>query len=379
MAHKKSKAKISFVYDMAYPYHIGGVEVRNYGLAKRLGQKGFETHMLCVKLWSGKDSTVFDGIKYYGVCSYATQKFRGKRSFWEPLKYALSLYPALKTAGPDLIDASAFPYLHLLPCALYSKMHGVPLVITWHMYWGDWWIKYKGFLAGSAGLLVERLSRHLSKNNICVSETVRGLAGISDAYVVPNGVDLDLVKKIPPSKKKSDIIYVGRLIDGKNVDLIIKALSQMRKKAHLVIVGDGPKRQYLEELAKQWKLTGYVEFTGALNQEEALSHMKSSKIMVHPSSIEGFGIACVEAMACGLPVVTVDSENNASNKLIRDGVDGVVTKPREECLASAMDALLSDKTKLKKMSHNAVNKASKYCLGIQAENISEIYTRLIAD
>ena len=72
--------KIALVYDMIYPYSIGGAEVRNYSLAKRLTEQGHEVHLYGIKLWNGPDTIKKDGIFIHGICRY-TQKynFKGNR------------------------------------------------------------------------------------------------------------------------------------------------------------------------------------------------------------------------------------------------------------------------------------------------------------
>lgn len=74
--------------------------------------------------------------------------------------------------------------------------------------------------------------------------------------------------------------------------------------------------------------------------------MKSSKILVLPSSREGFGMVVLEANACGLPVLTVDEPQNAAQHLIREGINGVITEASAESIAKGISELLESKDTL---------------------------------
>ena len=88
-----------------------------------------------------------------------------------------------------------------------------------------------------------------------------------------------------------------------------------------LIVGDGPERPALEALARDLGLP--VTFAGFLpDYDSVIAAMKASRVFVLPSTREGFGIAALEAMACGVPVVTADHPGNAARDLIVPGVNG---------------------------------------------------------
>ena len=141
------------------------------------------------------------------------------------------------------------------------------------------------------------------------------LNGQSNIKIIGNGVDLKRIGEIAPHRETSDIIFVGRLIKEKNVDVLIRAV--VDKNYRLLIIGDGPERENLKYIISELSLESRVRMIGFLdNHDEIIAHMKSSKVCVLPSTREGFGIAALEAMACGLPVVTVDHPANAIRDLI---------------------------------------------------------------
>jgi glycosyltransferase involved in cell wall biosynthesis len=124
---------------------------------------------------------------------------------------------------------------------------------------------------------------------------------------VENGVDLDRfqVGASGTRKEKVDIIYVGRLVDWKRVDLLLDACARLIANVgfRLHIVGDGPLRGALERQVRQLSLTSHVEFRGWLPQTEAAELLRNSDIMVLPSMLECGGAVVLEAMASGVPVI----------------------------------------------------------------------------
>jgi glycosyltransferase involved in cell wall biosynthesis len=124
-----------------------------------------------------------------------------------------------------------------------------------------------------------------------------------------NGVDLDLFS--PESSGRStncgsiNIMYVGRLIDLKRVDLLIAACAKLigDVEFYLHVVGDGPLREALEKQVQQLSLTSHVRFYGRLPQSAAADLLRRSDIMVLPSMRECGGAVVLEAMACGVPVI----------------------------------------------------------------------------
>jgi glycosyltransferase involved in cell wall biosynthesis len=161
--------------------------------------------------------------------------------------------------------------------------------------------------------------------------------------VVPNGIDFLRIEKIRPSSVESDVIYAGRLVSHKNVDHLIRAIGNLcaeNPDIRAIIIGDGPERMRLEALARELRLDGNLEFMGFLESyDDALALMKSSKAFVMPSTREGFGIAALEANACGLPVVTVAHRMNAVCDLVTKDT-GLVCEPSDESLARAIAACL---------------------------------------
>jgi glycosyltransferase involved in cell wall biosynthesis len=125
--------------------------------------------------------------------------------------------------------------------------------------------------------------------------------------LVENGVDLDRFRIDASTTRfgKISIIYVGRLVDYKRVDLLLDACGKLIGKINfrLHIVGDGPLRGALEKQVNQSSLTSHVRFHGWIPQTAVAEMLRSSDIMAFPSMRECGGAVVLEAMASGIPVI----------------------------------------------------------------------------
>jgi|RhiMethySRZTD1v2_1073278.scaffolds.fasta_scaffold05893_4 glycosyltransferase involved in cell wall biosynthesis len=156
-----------------------------------------------------------------------------------------------------------------------------------------------------------------------------------------NGVDLRLYTDHPgPSDREAvKIAYAGRLVQGKGVDILLRAFATgaVHEGAVLRIAGDGPAREMLQELADELGVNGAVEFTGWTLDMPSFWRECDLAVMPSDGSVESFGMAAVEAMACARPVVA--TANGALPELVDDGVTGLLV-PRGDRVALA-DALVT--------------------------------------
>jgi glycosyltransferase involved in cell wall biosynthesis len=352
--------KIAYVYDAVYPWVKGGAEKRIHELSRRLAARGHEVHCYGMKWWSGDNEILREGVYLHGICPSMPLYSNGKRSISQAAFFAGKLL-SIRT-DCDVIDCQNFPYLSCFSAKLLSSLRGQKLFITWLEVWGDYWREYMGE-KGRAGQAVEWAAARLTEKNIAISErTKRDLEGLGAkaVRVLPSGIDRREISQVEPSAKQSDILYVGRLVGHKNVDLLIKAVGIVKSEVpdvKALIVGDGPEINRLKSHVSELELEKNVVFLGFLEDyNDALALMKSSRIFVSPSTREGFGMAALEANACGLPVVTVKHRMNAVMDLVKTDT-GAVCLPTEQALAEAICHALQKKGKMRV---RCIEEASKY-------------------
>lgn len=329
--------KLALVYDVVHPYVVGGVQKRNWEIARRLVKRGHEVTIFGMKYWTGDDVMYREGVRFRGVCPPQPLFTEGRRSIKGALYFAVRLPPPLMKERFDVVEVANFPYFPCFPAWLCALVRRSRLVITWHEVWGDYWDEYlgrKGFL----GKVVERLAARLPQQSIAISpHTSRALdkLGRRAPDIVGCGVDIAAIDAAARWPKSNDIIFAGRLAQEKNVIQLLQAaaiLKQRGQETGCIIIGQGPDRDSLERRSGEMGIAGNVRFLGRVeNDADVYSHMKASRVLVHPSMREGFSHVILEANAGGIPAVTVDHPQNAAKDLIVEGRNGFV------CSLSAAD------------------------------------------
>jgi len=374
--------KIAFVYDAIYPWVKGGAEKRIYELGIRLAAHGNEVHVFGVKWWDGNAVIKMDGMVLHGVCGRREMYINGRRSIFGPIIFSIKLPFHLIREKFDVIDVCAFPYFSCFSVKLISLIKKSPMIITWLEVWGDYWYEYLG-IAGFFGKQIEQMVSKLAGTSIAISDmTKNGLLSlgvdVKKITIMSGGVDIKEIMNIQPSHEKYDMLFAGRLIKEKNVDVLLKTVDKIRKSMPSVrchIIGEGPEKERLDALAAQLQLRENVSFSGFLDYHEVISRIKSSRVLVVPSGREGFGIVVIEAFACAVPVITVKTERNAASELV-DGTGFAVNLDPEE-LSEAILTLIMDPGMHEKMSVSALNKAQMYDWDKIVKQLSDLYEDVI--
>ncbi|MDD4994899.1 MAG: glycosyltransferase family 4 protein [Patescibacteria group bacterium] len=173
--------------------------------------------------------------------------------------------------------------------------------------------------------------------------------------IIPNGVDLELAKQSQAEPIPGRIVCVARLSWEKGLDYLIKSLPSVFQEfpnAHLVMVGEGNKRQEIERMIKELNLGSRVTLLGKLPHEETLREMGKAQIFICPSLAEGLGIVFIEAQACGAPVI--GTRVGGIPDVISDNQTGLLIAPRDsEAIAAAIKRLLSDQELRERLRNNA--------------------------
>jgi phosphatidylinositol alpha-mannosyltransferase len=164
--------------------------------------------------------------------------------------------------------------------------------------------------------------------------------------IVPNGVDLKKFKpKTCPPNEFPTIFYVGRLEKRKGVKYLLLAFAKLREQlpeARLVLGGDGPDREKLEELIDEYDIQN-VTFLGFVTDEEKLHWLQCADLFCSPALYgESFGIVLLEALACGSPIVAGDNPGYAS-VLTERGLSSLVDPKDTAEFARRLELFLTDK------------------------------------
>jgi phosphatidylinositol alpha-1,6-mannosyltransferase len=198
-----------------------------------------------------------------------------------------------------------------------------------------------------------------------ISKAISPKAAQAMVKIAP-GIDTDHFAPVDASQlrdqlgvsAKKVIVSVGRLVHRKGQDTLIEAMPEILMRipdAHIVMIGEGPYRAYLENRAKALNVQGSVTFIGRIQYAELPRYICTGDIFVMPSrsrlaglEVEGLGIVYLEASACGLPVIAGDS--GGAPDAVLEGKTGLVVDGRSSReVAKAVIELLSDEKRCKEM------------------------------
>jgi glycosyltransferase involved in cell wall biosynthesis len=344
-----SAQRIAMVTDAIAPYHRGGKEQRYDELAPRLTEYG-DVHVYTMKWWRAHRATTRrDGVAYHAICPFLPLYRGERRSVVQAAMFALASLK-LSFARFDVLEADHMPYLQLFPLKLIVLLRRKRLVVTWHEVWDrTQWGRYLG-RAGAVAWWLEQRAMRMPDCIIAASpQTAQRLReridGRVPVVVAPNGIDLDLVLRTPAATDAAEVVSVGRLLRHKRFDMLLEAIALLDKPGSPItcrIIGDGPEREALGAQASRLGIAHLVDFRHEVrSNEELLSLLKASRVFVFASEREGFGIAALEAIACGIPVITTTAPDNLARHLVERSARGVLCDHAPQALAGAIEAELS--------------------------------------
>ncbi len=328
---------------MYYPW-VGGIETVIKQLAEGInGTDGFAVDVLAC---NDKHVTVKESIN--GV--HVTKARSLFILFSMPVSVDFILFLKRLWKNHDLL------HIHLpFPLATFALWFTRPtnkIVITYHsdivrqrvisraIAWFDRWA-------------LNRADKIIVSNPAIIetSKMLRNFKG--KCIVVPFGVDLNMFKMDSEREKSVEfihktygekiVLFVGRLVYYKGVDYLIKAMEDIDAK--LIIIGEGPLKQYLTAYAYRTGLGGKVVFLPYLAQNELVNFYYAASLFVLPSIYrsEAFGISIIEAMACATPVISTELGTGTSYANQNDITGFVVRHKDSNELNKAIKKLLYNK------------------------------------
>lgn len=235
-------------------------------------------------------------------------------------------------------------------------------------------------------LLDPLLFRHLSRliwrgasAVTCVSRSQISLAEKTDRSVdfrlIPNGVDTTVFHP-GPDPERFTVLFVGRLIERKGVNHLIEAFASLGaegEKARLVIVGDGPDRRALEDLARARGVADRVEFRGAMRWSGLPEIYREASVFALPAREEAMSNAALEAMASGLPVIT--TETGVAEVLDENGF--VVPRADPGAIAASLRRYLRDPALLRDHSAASRDRAERMGWGSVSRRYFDLYDLIL--
>lgn len=362
-------------------------------LAIGLGVGGTETHIL--ELASRLDRSRFTvtvcTFKPGGIMAQELQK-RGVRVLslggTEKLdaRIIIRLFKLLRAEQPDVVQAFLF-WANAAARACGRILRAFPVISSYHDE-----IVSEGWLVR----LVDRLTLKWTDRIVCcsgaVSRSVVSRIGgkIEHCAIIPFGVNTDQFEPTAAATRRElglrdDGKVIGtvcRLVEPKKgLRILLQAMAELARRygqppCQLLIVGDGPSRHELELLREQLGLSSWIVFTGSRRDIPRVLH--ALDVFVLPSLYEGFGIAILEAMAAGTPVIA--TAVGGIPEFVLPGETGLLVEPENiEALADAIDRLLSHPQQAQAMgAKGRVHARERYHISKVVRQHEQVYTACLA-
>jgi glycosyltransferase involved in cell wall biosynthesis len=331
----------------------------------------------------------------YGVFRYPAIKVPAKVNF--PL--AIPVSPYIDWVVPRLklnVLHSQHPILIGEEAITFAKNLNLPHIFTHHTQYEEYthYIPFNQNIVKTLQREVVRAHLIRSVKIIAPTESIKAL--ISEKYpevkdrmrVLPTPINLERFQpqKLRPEPirqkyqlgEKFTFVSVGRLTPEKNFGVLLKAFARATTdypEARLLIVGDGPNKKELSELAGQLQIADRVIFVGAVGYNEVPHYLAVGNAFAFASTSETQGLVMAEGMAAGLPVVAVDAPGNRD--VVQNDLNGLLVENTSFALAEGMRQFLNNPEKCPTLSKGALKTAENYSVSQITIQLVEIYQEAI--
>ncbi|MEM2878085.1 MAG: glycosyltransferase family 4 protein [Candidatus Hadarchaeales archaeon] len=362
--------RIGFFTDTFLP-QTNGVVTSIAGLGPELVRRGHEVTVFCPK-------TRIRELNGMRVISYPAVRFRQYPDFMIAVPQGRDLVPDL-----DIVHTHS-PFTMGFFGWRVSRWQKIPRVATFHTLLSE----YVRYVSRIGRIVLKPISweytrayynRH--RRVIAPSKTLKKVLrehGVRKPIsVVPSGIDISLYKPTAKSRARKKLgiedgemvfLSLGRLGYEKNIDIILKAFKNVD--ARLIIAGSGPAEKKLKKMRDALKLKKVV-FTGYIREEMKPLYFSASDAFVIASTSETQGLAAIEAMACGCPVIGADAM--AISEIVKNGVNGFLFEPNR---AEKLSEILNRFKPSRAMAREAVKTAKNFSIERCARLVEEVYSNL---
>ena len=353
--------------------------------------KYFDVTVLVPAAIGAKDKEVLEGVNVIRYHYFPIHK-------WETLCYPGAIVPRIKEKRlrivlvPFLLIALWWKLLRMLhefdvvhahwiiPQGIVQSFFSKPYMVTGHG--GDVTSLNKGIIKKWKIKCLKKAS-FVTVVSKALEKEIHKLYPVKNIQVISMGCDLSKfgkqfrVENYFAQNEKKIVLFVGRLAEKKGVTYLINAMKNID--ALLIIVGDGPLKQQLEEQASQMK--NKIKFLGAKTHEELKTIYASSDIFVAPSITakdgdkEGFGLVFLEAMASGLPVI--GSNSGGIPSIVKDGENGFLVEEKDvKDLQEKIEILIRNPDLYDRFSYNAIATAKGYDYQIIGRRYADMLNKM---
>lgn len=361
----------------------GGVETRDWQIAVALAKK----HQITVVTNARKGCPATETMRGVHVIRLGQAVAPDQReSVLTRVSFALACLKVIPQQSFDVIQGSNVVTQTL--AGYIGQQTNKPMVALIPDIFIGKWIKNTNLITGLIGEIIEPWvlrqpwDKIISWSEATTQKLIKKKVDPGLITTIPGGVDLSFIQRIQIVKRKNPtIVTAARLVPYKRIDILIQAVAKLRKKypqLKLYILGDGPDKKRLQQVVTTNNVDNSVIFLGQItNYSHVIKHFKSAHLFSLPSEVEGFGLATLEACACGLPYVNLNIP--ATREVTQNGKGGIlIDSPNVELLTESINTLLSDR----KLYNTKVNQcrilSRRFDWSVSAKKTEKIFEKVIA-
>lgn len=354
----------------------GGAEIHLHDIFGRLAARGHRVTLLCSGYEGAPAEDTLDGMRIVRVGGRYTfnfvlprvmaRRFRGER--FDVVVEALNKIPLctpLFARAPVLGIGH-----HLFGTTIFRE---VPPPLSLYVYLSELAVPW----------VYRRVTMEVISQSTREDFVLRGLAP-ERIRVVYVGMDAEEYSPGEPGVKTPTptFLALGRIRKYKRLDLVVDAVAQLARNGHpeirLVVAGSG---NWLEPLKAHVRQTGaepWVTFAGRVTEEEKVHLYRSAWALIMTSPKEGWGLTCLEAQACGTPVIASDSPG--LREAVRNGESGLLVPHADRAeLAAAMRRFLEERALRARLTEGALRFAGTFSWDRAADETMELIEEAIAE
>lgn len=353
--------------------NVGGVETHLKDLLNSLIKRNLKVFVLAYQPLSIKaDWEIFEKDKNLAILRIPWIGGFFEKLVSYPFLEFIYLAPGLFIVTPFILFLFRPNVIHAhgliasVSAVFWGKIFRVRIIISLHSFYS---FPKKGFYRNFVQFLLSNSDFVLSLSKKS-NEEVRSL-GLDNqkSGKFTYWIDLKRFKRVSDAKKKLGwnkftVLFVGRLIKEKGVDVLLQSVKSWDKNINLVIIGAGPKA---DQVSNSSRNNESINFIGKIDQDKLPLYYSASDCVIVPSiSEEGFGRVILESLACGTPVIAA---NKGAISEAMDETVGELIEVNSEDIKKAVEYFYETPNKLKKLSQNA----RQFAQGRYSErNVNEI-------